>query len=100
MSSVFFVSSSSILTPSLIFLSDIAIAYNSGLCEDVSSWMPTIGALVSHKIPCVFTSFNQIEAQHDVEAIRRKAGVRPIRPPSSPPFLPFLSPLLWREDKR
>ncbi|KDQ11974.1 hypothetical protein BOTBODRAFT_135118 [Botryobasidium botryosum FD-172 SS1] len=50
---------------------DVAVAQNSGCgSEETASWKPTIKLLVDEKIPALFTSYQQEEAEQDHDLIK------------------------------
>ncbi|KAG6884773.1 hypothetical protein C0993_008376 [Termitomyces sp. T159_Od127] len=54
---------------------DLAVAFNSGLSEDMSSWRDTISFLIENKVPSVFTAYNREEAEAEAR-ILSEAGAR------------------------
>ncbi|KAL7416736.1 hypothetical protein BDY24DRAFT_438566 [Mrakia frigida] len=55
---------------------DLVLAFNSGISERPSSWKPTVLALLERRVPVVFTSLNEMEANADASAIWRMGGDR------------------------
>ena len=50
---------------------DLCVAFNTGLHEVcVESWATTVNCLLDMNVPCVFTSFEEVEAQKDGKALR------------------------------
>ncbi|KAK7026781.1 hypothetical protein VNI00_015439 [Paramarasmius palmivorus] len=49
---------------------DIAVAFNSGCHESPSSWTETFKVLVQQGVTCLFTSYNQEEANQDSKLLQ------------------------------
>jgi len=49
---------------------DFVVAFNTGMYEEYTeSWKKSIGVMLDLDIPCLFTSYNQIEANADYNVL-------------------------------
>lgn len=54
---------------------DLVVAFNSGVHEaEVEQWRPTLEGLIQEGIPCLFTSYNELEATKDQAALEELGG--------------------------
>jgi hypothetical protein len=45
----------------------LVVAFNAGLHQLATEWIPTVQFLLEQHIPCIFTSYNREEAMSDAE---------------------------------
>ncbi|GIL69959.1 hypothetical protein Vretifemale_797, partial [Volvox reticuliferus] len=64
---------------------DIAVAFNSGISEhDQKLWVPALEVLIRHRVPVVFTSYNDVEAAADAAVWRAAGGDVTLGPERNP----------------
>lgn len=68
----------------------LALAYNSGLAEHVSSWAPTLRILFRSGIPLAFTSYHIHEAMLDARTLRWRFAAHLICAAKRNPFASLL----------
>ncbi|PPQ68247.1 hypothetical protein CVT25_005316 [Psilocybe cyanescens] len=78
---------------------DLAVAFNSGCSQECTdSWQETLIALTKHRIPVVFTAFNEEEAEAEAK-IFRAAGAT-LHPQLGPRINPWGSQLARAEPNK
>ncbi|KDR78140.1 hypothetical protein GALMADRAFT_155137 [Galerina marginata CBS 339.88] len=78
---------------------DLAVAFNSGCSqEDVELWKETLNALVQHKVPTLFTAFNQEEAEAEADLLRTAGAT--LHPELGPRYNPWGSLVLRIEPSK
>ncbi|GIL59125.1 hypothetical protein Vafri_14039 [Volvox africanus] len=64
---------------------DVAVAFNSGISEhDQKLWEPALKLLIQHRVPVVFTSYNDVEAAADAAVWRAVGGDVTLGPQRNP----------------